>query len=86
MRKLLAIASWAMNQPELEILEEREALCHMHGIDFDIIKRAWTDNSNVHHPWVCRLHMKCNPGAPFVMVQGLEMAEWWEAINRLLLK
>ncbi len=71
--------------PDYDTIEEREALCHMHDIMIDVSKSSWTDNSRVYHPYVCRLSMRANLGrGPFVTVEGLGMAEWWEGINALL--
>lgn len=69
--------------PGQDILDEREALCHMHDMTVDIIQRAWVDNSQL-HPWVCRIHLRASPGLPCRLIEGLGLGDWWKAINELL--
>lgn len=71
-----------------QTFEEREALCHMHDIEIDVIRQPWVDNSQFKHQYYCRLTRKDDvmgsAGRYFQLVEGLGLAEWWEAINKLL--
>lgn len=67
-----------------EIYEEREALCHMAGIEIDVMRSAWMDASGFVHHWRCRLHVKGTmPARYYAFVEGLELGDWWAAINLL---